>query len=63
MLEKVNGKQGVDNIDKCLTLIIGNHRTQLMQRGVDIREKVQEVINVPDDDDYIDFKAVGICGV
>jgi len=30
---------------------------------VDITEKVQEVVNVPDNDDYIDFEAVGICVV
>ena len=63
MLKKEFGKQGVDNVDKHLTVIIGNYRKQLMQCGVDIREKVQEVINVPNDDDYIDFEAVGICGV
>jgi len=62
-LKKDNGKQGVDNVDKRLTSIISNHRRQLMQQGVDIREKVQEVVNVPDDDDYVDFEAVGICGV
>ena len=44
-------------------MIIGNYCKQLMQRGVDIREKVQEVLNVPDNDDYVDFEAVGICGV
>ena len=62
-LKKENGKQGVDNVDKRLTSIISNHRRQLMQQGVDIREKVQEVVNVPDNDDYVDFEAVGICGV
>ncbi len=25
--------------------------------------KVQEIVNVPDDDNYVDFEAVGICGV
>jgi len=62
MLKKEYGKQGVDNVDKCLTTII-NYCKQLMQRRVDIREKVQEVVNVPDDNDYVDFEAVGICGV
>ena len=61
--EKNYGKQGVDNVDKRLNMIIGNYRKQLMQRGVDMSEKVQEVVNVPDDDDYVDFEAVGICGV
>jgi len=31
---------------------------------VDVTKREQEVVNVPDnDDDYIDFEAVGICGV
>jgi len=34
-----------------------------MQQGVDIRAKVQDEANVPDDNDYVDFEAVGICGV
>jgi len=63
MLRKEYGKQGVDNVNKRMTAIIGNYRKQLMQRGVDIREKVQEVVNVPDNNDYIDFKAVEICSV
>ncbi len=34
-----------------------------MQQGVDITKRVQEVVDVPDNNDYIDFEAVGICGV
>jgi len=62
-MKKNYGKQGVDNVDKRFTAIIGNYRKQLLQRGVDITEKVQEVVNVADDNDYVDFTAVGICGV
>ena len=61
--EKNYGKQVVDNVDKRLNMIIGNYCKQLMQRGVDMSEKVQEVVNLPNDNDYIDFEAVGICGV
>ena len=61
--EKEKGKQGVDKVDKCLASVIGNYRKQLMQWGVDVTKRVQEVVEVPDDDDYIDFEAVGICGV
>jgi len=43
--------------------IISNYCKQLMQQGVDITKKVQEIVNVPDDDDYVDFEAVEICGV
>jgi len=62
-MKKEKGKQGVDKVDKCLALIISNYRKQLIQRGVDVTERVQEVVDVPDDDDHIDFEAVGICGV
>ena len=62
-MKKEKGKQGIDKVDKWLASIIGNYRKQLMQQGVDITEKVQEVVDVPDDDDYVDFEAVGICGV
>jgi len=62
-MKKEKGKQGVDMVDKRLSSIIGNYRKQLMQRGVDVTERIQEVVDVPDDDDYVDFEAVGICGV
>ena len=62
-MKKEKGKQGVDKVDKCLASIIGNYRKQLMQRGVDVTERVQEVVDVPDNNDYVDFEAVGICGV
>jgi len=62
-MKKEKGKQGVDMVDKRLSSIIGNYRKQLMQRGVDVTKRIQEVVDVPDDDDYVDFEAVGICGV
>jgi len=34
-----------------------------MQQGVDVTKRVQKVVDVPNDSDYIDFDAVGICGV
>ncbi len=62
-MKKEKGKQGVDKVDKCLTSIISNYHKHLMQWGVDVTEREQEVVNVPDDNDYVDFEAVGICGV
>ena len=62
-MKKEKGKQGVDMVDKRLVSIIGNYRKQLMQWGVDVTERIQEVVDVPNDDDYVDFEAVGICGV
>ncbi len=49
------GKQGVDKVDKCLTSIINNYHKQLMQQGVDVTKRVQKVVDVPNDSDYIDF--------
>ena len=62
-MKKEKGKQGVDKVDKWLASIIGNYHKQLMQWGVHITKRVQEVVDVPNDDDYIDFEAVRICGV
>ncbi len=61
--KKEKGKQGVDKVDKCLASIISNYCKQLMQWGVDVTKRVQEVVDVPNDDDYVDFEAVGICVV
>ena len=41
-MKKEKGKQGVDKVAKRLASIIGNYRKQLMQRGVDVTERVQE---------------------
>jgi len=57
------GKQGVDKVDQWLTSIISNYNKQLMQWGVDVTKKVQEIVNVADNNHYIDFEAVRICGV
>jgi len=62
-MKKEKGKQSVDKVDKLLMLIISNYHKQLMQQGVDVTKKVQEVVNINNNDDYADFEAVGICGV
>ena len=48
-MKKEKGKQGIDKVDKWLASIIGNYHKQLMQWGVDITKRVQEVVDVPDD--------------